>query len=86
MISGNSHAKDTKNMLSALRKKFIPNKVVLFRPAEVEQPEITRLAEFTRDLSSKGERATAYVCRNYACNLPTINIEKMLGLLEVNNG
>ncbi|MFB0502016.1 MAG: thioredoxin domain-containing protein [Candidatus Bathyarchaeia archaeon] len=82
VVVGKSHTKDTKNMLSALRRKFIPNKVVLFRPAEVEQPEITHFAEFTRDLSSKEGRTTAYVCRNYACNLPTTRIEKMLELLN----
>ena len=82
VVVGKSHTKDTKNMLSALRRKFIPNKVVLFRPAEVEQPEIIHFAEFTRDLSSKEGRTTAYVCRNYACNLPTTRIEKMLELLN----
>lgn len=85
VVVGKPHTQDTKNMLRALRKKFIPNKVVLFRPAEIEQPEITHFAEFTRDLSSREGRATAYVCRNYACNLPTTRIEKMLELLNAND-
>jgi len=29
VIAGNSHAEDTKAMLRALRKQFIPNKVVI---------------------------------------------------------
>lgn len=82
VVVGNPQKEDTKTMLNALRKKFIPNKAVLFRPAEVEHPEITRFAEFTRDLTSKEGKATAYVCRNYICNLPTTDIEEMLKLLR----
>jgi len=83
VIVGNSLVNDTKNMLQALRREFIPNKVVLFRPMEVESPEIARLAKFTNDLSSIKEQATAYVCLNYSCQLPTTDINKMLELLNV---
>ena len=70
-------------MLTALRRRFIPNKVVLFRPAAEESPAIARLAEFTAALSSQKGKATAYVCHNYVCNLPTTDINKMLELLNV---
>ena len=83
VIAGNSQADDTTHMLRALRKEFIPNKVVLLRPTEVELPEIARLAEFTKYLSSKEGKATAYVCQNYSCKLPTTDIGKMLELLDV---
>ncbi len=81
-IVGNFQAADTRAMLTALRRRFIPNKVVLFRPAAEESPAIVRLAEFTRYLSSQKGKATAYVCRNYVCNLPTTDIKKMLELLN----
>jgi uncharacterized protein YyaL (SSP411 family) len=82
VIVGNPQAKDTMSMLNALRKEFVPNKVVLFRPINVEHPEITCLAEFTREMFSPKGVATAYVCRNHACNLPTTDVEKMLKLLN----
>ncbi len=82
IIAGNSQSDDTKNMLNALRKGFIPNKVVLLRPTERESPEITHIAEFTRDQLGLNGRATAYVCRNYECEFPTSDIDKMLELLK----
>jgi len=82
VIVGNLKKKDAKNMLNALRKKFIPNKVVIFRPSEEDNPEIIRFAEFTKYFSSKENRATAYVCQNYICKLPTTDIEKMQELLN----
>jgi len=40
------------------------------------------LAPFTKDLTTIDGKATAYVCRNYMCNLPTIDVQKMLEQLH----
>ncbi|MFQ5868263.1 MAG: thioredoxin domain-containing protein [Candidatus Zixiibacteriota bacterium] len=78
VIAGNLQAEDTKAMLRALRRQFIPNKVVLLRSSEEELPEIVRFAEFTRYQTSIDGEATAYVCLNYNCRLPTTDIGEML--------
>ena len=83
VIAGNSGAEDTKAMLRALRTHFAPNKIVLFRPSEKESPDIIRLAEYTKYQSSIDGKATAYVCLNYQCKLPTTDTRKMLELLDV---
>lgn len=82
-IVGNSQAGDTRAMVKALRMHFIPNKVVVLRPIEQESPEITRLAEFTKDQSSIDNKATAYVCLNYSCEIPTNDLSRMLELLNI---
>jgi hypothetical protein len=81
VIVGDTKAADTQAMLAALRAKFVPNKVVLLRPPE-EAPEITRVAEFTKYHVQLNHQATAYVCLNYYCELPTNDIDKMLELLD----
>ena len=85
VIVGNSQSKDTKIMLKAIRDKFIPNKVLLLLPSEVQEPEITNLAEYTRHLTTQEGKATAYVCQDYECKLPTIDIEKAISLLNAKN-
>ena len=82
VIAGNSQAEDTKEMLKAIRRQFIPNKVVILRPTEQESPEIDHLAEFTKYYRSIEGKATAYVCVNYNCKFPTTDIDKMLELLN----
>jgi len=82
IIAGDLSAADTQAMLSALRPEFIPNKVVLLRP-HGESPEILRLAEYARYNTSRNGQATAYVCLNYYCELPTTDISQMLALLEI---
>ena len=83
VIIGNSRAKDTKEMLEALRKHFIPNKVVILKAAKSKSPEIIRIAEFTKYQTSIDGKATAYVCADYKCKMPTTDVSKMLELLNV---
>ena len=83
VIVGDPNAKDTESMLKALRKQFIPNKVVLLKPIG-EASAITSIAEFTKGQSALNGKATAYVCKNYICHFPTNDIDKMLELLRLN--
>jgi uncharacterized protein YyaL (SSP411 family) len=83
VIVGNSRAKDTKEMVRAVRRHFIPNKVVLLRTTEKKSPGIERVAEFTKHQPSIDNKATAYVCLNYACKAPTTEIGTMLEMLNV---
>lgn len=82
VVAGDSGSDDTKAMLSALGRVFVPNKVVLLRPTELESPEIVQLAEFTTYHLAVAGKATAYACRNYQCNMPINELEKMLELLK----
>jgi uncharacterized protein YyaL (SSP411 family) len=81
VIVGDAQSDDTRAMVKALRSQFVPNSVVLFRPDDVESPEITRLAAFTLAQRSIDGEATAYVCLNYACKRPTTDPGEMLRLL-----
>ena len=82
VISGNYGASDTEHMLAELRTYFIPNKVLVFRP-EGEDPEITNLATYTKMQVPIEGKATAYVCQNYECQLPTTEINEVLKMLNV---
>ncbi|GAH99907.1 unnamed protein product [marine sediment metagenome] len=66
-----------------IRTQFIPNKVMILRPTEQESPDSDHLAEFTKHHLSIEGKATAYVCLNYNCRLPTTDVNKMLELLNV---
>ena len=77
VVAGGERSSDTRAMLEALHKQFVPNKVVLFRPDE-ERPAISGLAPYTLAQQTINGRATAYVCRNYACKRPTNEVAKML--------
>ena len=79
VIAGKRGADDSRAMLKALNGIYVPNSVLLFR--EDGDDEIVRLAPFTEYQQSTGGKATAYVCQNRACNLPTTDPAKMVKLL-----
>lgn len=83
VIVGNPHAKDTRDMLRALRSRFIPNKVILFRSTDNKSQELSTISQFTSNYKEINGKSTVYVCRNQMCQLPTTNIDKMLELLSV---
>jgi hypothetical protein len=78
VIVGDPKWEDTETMLKMLRSSFLPNKVQLLKPIGTESQDIEKIVEFTKDFSSEAGRATAYVCQDHKCNLPTTNAGKML--------
>ena len=83
VIAGKPRAKGTRAMLTALRKPFLPGKVVVVRPADKkEAAAIIRLAPYTEYMVPKDGKATAYVCTNFICKLPTTDISQMLANLQ----
>jgi uncharacterized protein YyaL (SSP411 family) len=81
VIAGDPAASDTKAMLRAFQARYLPHLVLLQRP-EGDEPAITALAPFTLDQTSRGGKATAYVCRNYACRAPTSDVAQALSFLD----
>lgn len=82
VVSGPSGADDTEEMLGALKTRFIPNQITIFRPAAEESPEIDRVIPFMKNHVSLEGRATAYVCRGFSCTAPTTDVDEMLSLLQ----
>ncbi|MBN1346898.1 MAG: thioredoxin domain-containing protein [Phycisphaerae bacterium] len=83
VIAGDPSADDTKAMLGALRRRFIPNKVVLLRrPSGTDGDEIVKIAPWLEGHTAIDGKSTAYVCTDHQCKLPTTAVDKMLEMLQ----
>ncbi|MBM4035461.1 MAG: thioredoxin domain-containing protein [Planctomycetes bacterium] len=82
VIAGRPGAPDTLAMLAAIRTSFLPNKVLLFRPADEAAPAIARLAPYTAAQVPLDGKATAYVCQAGACKAPTTDPAEALAALR----
>jgi len=80
IIIGEEGAADTEAMLAALRRLYVPNKVVLLRGPEDDAP-LVELVDYTANYYAIDGKATAYVCQDYICEFPTNDPEAMVGLL-----
>ncbi len=82
VIAGEENSPGTKMMLGALRRSFVPNKVVVFRPEGQAQPQIETIAPYVQAHQAVNGRTTAFVCSNFTCSAPTDDPEKMMELLN----
>ena len=79
VVSGSLGAKE---MLDALRSRFFPNQVLLFRPTGGESAAIDAVAAFAKSYNPVNGRATAYVCSGHACKTPTTEVKELMASLE----
>ncbi len=82
IIAGDKSSPDTKKMLRALRKSFVPNKIVIFRPEGQAVPQIETIAPYVQSHAAVNGRTTAFVCSNFTCSAPTNDPGKMMELLN----
>jgi uncharacterized protein YyaL (SSP411 family) len=81
VIIGNPQEADTQALLETVHSRYLPNKVLV-----VARPDLVdALSERIPLLAGRTQidgAATAYVCENYACQLPVTEPEAFLRMLE----
>lgn len=83
VIAGDPDEEDTQEMITAILNQYIPNRVILLKGTEHQSKEISRLAPFAKFHDRVGGKATAHVCIDYNCKLPTNDTQQLLKLIGV---
>ena len=82
LIAGQQDSSDTRAILRTIHRRFIPNKIILLADdGEVHKRLATELTVL-KHLDQIDGKATAYVCENYICQLPTNQLAVLDSLLE----
>jgi hypothetical protein len=81
IIVGERSSKDTKKVLKEIYQKFLPNKVIILVD-DNSRTYFTNYLPFLKDMTMIDGRTTVYICKNYSCQLPTNDLEKVLELLN----
>ena len=77
IIAGSPDAADTHAMLRVVHEKFLPNKTLLLADGGKGQSFLSQRVKFILDVTPMDNKATAYVCEDYACQLPTTNLDHL---------
>ncbi|MBK7386840.1 MAG: thioredoxin domain-containing protein [Methanothrix sp.] len=77
-LAGSLEDRGMKEMLAAIRGRFLPNKALLLASGS----DISRLAPFARELVPVKGKAAAYVCLDHICQLPVTGAAELIDLLE----
>lgn len=80
IIAGDYSDGKTREILSGLSHHFIPNKVIIL--ADQSNQELNLPYDYIESYTAINSKPAIYVCKNFACNLPTTDIEEALKQLE----
>lgn len=81
VIAGEPDAADTRALSEVVRRHYIPTAVVV-PVSEAQHAPLSRLLPWTRSLRQREGRATAFVCRDFACQTPTTSVDELDAQLE----
>jgi uncharacterized protein len=82
VIAGKPDAPDARALLLEVNRHFIPDKIVLLADGDIGQKFFSDHIEFMRSVVPIGGQATAYVCENFVCQLPTTQPAVLARLLS----
>jgi uncharacterized protein YyaL (SSP411 family) len=80
ILTGAPDAAETRALAAAVHARFLPHKVLLLADAGTQQALAGR-ATILDAIAGASDRATAFVCREYACQLPVTDAEALAKLL-----
>jgi len=82
VIAGDPTAADTQQMLQAVYGRFLPRAVLAVHPVGEAAQAVEALVPFIKEQQPLQGKATAYVCKNYVCHLPTTDPSQLVSLLD----
>ncbi len=81
VIAGQAGSEDTKALLHEVATHYLPNKILLLADQSSGQAWLLTQLKFIEDMKPLQGKAAAYICENYACQLPTSDVAKVRELL-----
>ena len=81
VIAGEAEWPATQEFWRTLHREFVPNKIVLLADDE-HRAELAKWNPAIAAMQPHGQTAAAYVCENYACQLPVTEPSDLLRLIQ----
>jgi uncharacterized protein YyaL (SSP411 family) len=86
VLSGRADSDDMRAARAALGRVFAPRVALLLRAEGAAAEALAQLAPFTAGQTPLDGRATFYLCRDFACEAPTTDLEGVLATLAAGHG
>ncbi len=79
VIASREGDREALRMVEELWRRFIPNKILIY--ITEAHGRVREIAPYTRNMVAVEGRPTAYICRNRACDLPVVGVDRFLKTL-----
>ncbi len=77
VIVESQNGKSSQSMVEAIHRQFVPNKVLLLRPADGQRDRIATLAPFTKELESQGDSPAVHICEQQSCQKTVTEVDQI---------
>jgi len=81
VIAGRTDDTATQAMLHVVHRHFAPHEVLILADGDAGQQFFSERVEFMKSVDKIDNKATAYVCENFICQLPTTDPKKFAASL-----
>ncbi len=82
VVAGDPGLETTRAMLSAIQKKFLPNKVLLLQPQGTEGTRLASSSNYVKAMVPLDRKPTVYICEQYACQTPIKEMSELQSYLH----
>jgi uncharacterized protein len=83
VIAGDLSSPETQALLHVVNQRYLPNKIVIVVD-DANGRQLARWLPFIQGMHPIDGKATAYVCENFSCKLPTSDPARVAQLLDEN--
>jgi hypothetical protein len=81
VVVGDAEWETTDRMLGVIWHRYLPNLVTLLRPPNGDGKRVVQLCPFTEHMTAAENAATAYLCRQHACQSPVTDPDALAASL-----
>ena len=82
VVVGSGKDPQTKLAIEKIKSIYIPSKVIIFKDTDDKSNKLTPLAKWTMTQESIDDKTTFYVCRDFACKIPTTDLKLALKFIN----
>ena len=82
VVVGSGKDPETKLAIEKIKSIYIPSKVIIFKDTDDKSNKLTPLAKLTMTQESIDDKTTFYVCRDFACKIPTTDLKLALKFIN----
>jgi len=82
ILVGDRDAGDTRALLRALHARFVPHRMVLLVDSPEARDALAGGIPAIAAMERLEGRASAYVCRNYTCQMPVSEVDRFAELIQ----
>ena len=82
VLAGDPGEEKTRAMIAVLHRRFVPNKVLLFRPEGEAGERLIALSPFVEGMIPVDKKPAVYLCEGYTCRTPLTDLSALESALK----